>query len=161
MKNPSRTAAFAAVSAALLAITLLPGCDRGPAPVEGFVLPEGDVERGQQVFAEIGCRYCHTIANVDFPPFEAEPVMEITLGGKVLKVKSYGELLNSIVNPDHAIAVQYRAKLPPEERWDETTSPMPVFNDVLTVSELIDLTAFLHERYEMLGSAYRGYMYVP
>lgn len=147
----------------LLAVTVgafISGCDQGPEPVEGFVLPEGDVELGQQVFAEAGCRYCHNVANLELPPFEADQVLEIMLGGKVLKVKSYGELLNSIVNPNHSVETAYKVQLDPSERKD-AESPMPVFNDVLTITELIDLAAFLHSRYELLGPEYRGYMYVP
>lgn len=144
---------------AVVAIALS-GCDQGPKPVEGFVLPQGDAALGQKVFAEVGCRYCHRIANLDLPPFEAEPVLDITLGGKVLKVKNYGDLLNSIVNPNHTVELSYKLKLDQDDRKD-AESPMPVFNDVLTVTELIDLVAFLHSRYELLGPEYRGYMYVP
>lgn len=146
---------------AVAAVTIALGaCDRGPEPVEGFVLPEGDVALGQKVFEEVGCRYCHTIAGLDLPPFEAEPVLDIPLGGKELKVKNYGELLNSIVNPNHTVELSYTMKLDRDERKD-AESPMPVFNDVLTVTELIDLAAFLHSRYELIGPEYRGYMYVP
>jgi len=144
----------------LMAAVFVAGCDKGPEPVKGFVLPEGDAELGQEVFAEAGCRYCHTVANLDLPPFEAEQVLDIMLGGKVLKVKSYGELLNSIVNPNHSVSSSYKAQLQASERKG-AESPMPVFNDVLTVTELIDLTAFLHSRYVLLGPEYRGYMYVP
>ena len=145
---------------AIIIAASLGGCDKGPEPVKGFVLPEGDVARGQKVFAEVGCRYCHTIADLELPPFEADPVLDIKLGGKVLKVKNYGELLNSIVNPNHTVELSYKLKLDRDERKD-AQSPMPVFNDVLNVTELIDLTAFLHSRYELLGPEYRGYMYVP
>ena len=155
---PWRT--IAGLFAAAIIASALGGCDRGPEPVEGFVLPEGDPALGQQVFAEVGCRYCHRIADLDLPPFEAEPVLDITLGGKVLKVKNYGDLLNSIVNPNHTVELSYKLKLDKDERKD-AESPMPVFNDVLTVTELIDLVAFLHSRYKLLGPEYRGYMYVP
>jgi hypothetical protein len=114
---------------------------------------------GREVFANVGCRYCHTVTGVDVPPFHAEPVLDIALGGKVTRVQGYGELLNSVVNPDHTISAANRAQLKPAEMPDGQ-SPMPVFNDVLTVTQLIDLTAFLHSRYELLPR-YRGYSYVP
>jgi hypothetical protein len=158
LKYPLRK--LSGLFSAIIIAASLGGCDKGPEPVKGFVLPEGDVALGQKVFTEIGCRYCHTIADLALPPFEAEPVLEIMLGGKVLKVKSYGELLNSIVNPNHTVELSYKLKLDREDRKD-AESPMPVFNDVLTVTELIDLAAFLHSRYVLLGPEYRGYMYVP
>lgn len=161
MKNSSHLLRLVAgLFAAAIVTVALGGCDRGPEPIKGFVLPEGDPALGQKVFEEVGCRYCHRIADLDLPPFEAEPVLDITLGGKVLKVKNYGELLNSIVNPNHTVELSYKLKLDRDERKD-AESPMPVFNDVLTVTELIDLAAFLHSRYELLGPEYRGYMYVP
>lgn len=151
---------LAALFAAAVFAAALGGCNRGPEPVSGFVLPEGDPALGQKVFEEVGCRYCHQIAGLELPPFAAEPVLDIPLGGKVLKVKNYGDLLNSVVNPNHTVELSYKLKLEADERKD-AESPMPVFNDVLTVTELIDLVAFLHSRYELLGPEYRGYMYVP
>ena len=144
----------------LLLGAALGGCDQGPAPVKGFVLPEGDIARGQEVFASVGCRYCHTVTDVELPPFEPDPVLDIELGGKVYRVKSYGELLTSIVNPNHIVSAEYRATLEAAERKDPQ-SPMPVFNDVINVTQLIDLTAFLHSRYELLSPQYRGYYYGP
>ncbi len=158
LKYPLRT--LAGLLLAVVIAASLAGCDKGPEPIKGFILPEGDVALGQQVFTEVGCRYCHRIADLELPPFEAEPVLDIVLGGKVLKVKNYGELLNSIVNPNHTVELSYKLKLDSKDRKD-AESPMPVFNDVLTVTELIDLVAFLHSRYELLGPEYRGYMYVP
>ena len=139
---------------------VLGACGKSPPPVKGFVLPDGDIQRGQEVFASVGCRYCHTIAELDLPPFDHTPVLEIPLGGQVHRVKTYGELLTSIVNPNHTVSPTYRITLTPEERKD-AQSPMPEFNDVINVTQLIDLTAFLHSRYELLAPQYRGYMYVP
>ncbi len=154
-----RLKAWATVAA--IAVTgVLGACGTDPAPVRGFVLPEGDVQRGQEVFATVGCRDCHTIADVDMPPFDAGRVLNIELGGEVYRVKTYGELLTSIVNPNHIVSAQYRAMLDAEERKDPQ-SPMPEFNDVINVTQLIDLTAFLHTRYELLAPQYRGYYYGP
>jgi sulfur-oxidizing protein SoxX len=135
-------------------------CDSRPLPVKGFVLPQGDLERGKEVFTSTGCRYCHTVANEEFPPFEADPVLSIELGGEVYRIKNYGELLTSIVNPNHFVSAKYRATLDEAERKD-AQSPMPEFNDVLNVTQLIDLTEYLHSRYELLAPQYRGYYYGP
>lgn len=135
------------------------GCaDDAGKPVKGFVLPQGDIDAGKEVFASVGCRYCHSVTELELPPFEPGQVLNIELGGQVHKVKDYGELLTSIVNPGHTILHKYKSKLPKEAMQLE--SPMPDFNVELTVQELIDLTAFLHSRYEALQPQYRGYYYV-
>ena len=143
-----------------IAIAALGGCSKGPEPVKGFILPEGDIERGKEVFASTGCRYCHNIKDEEFGPLDGEQVLNITLGGEVHRVKNYGELLTSIVYPQHVVSARYRATLDSEERRD-AESPMPEFNDVITVTQLIDLTTYLHSRYEELSPQYRGYYYVP
>lgn len=146
--------------APLVLLFLISGCNEGPEPVTGFVLPPGDAERGKSVFVTTGCRYCHTITAEDLPEFEKTPVLDIELGGKVYKVKSYGELLTSIVNPNHRVSEDYRLQ-PDPTRSEDATSPMPEFNDVLTVAELIDLAEYLHSRYEQYSPQYRGYYYGP
>lgn len=160
MKNWAITWQANAWFAILILTTILSACEKSPPPVKGFVLPEGDIQRGQEVFTSVGCRNCHTIAGLDLPPLEQAPLFDIDLGGQVHRVKTYGELLNSIVNPNHTVSPRYRITLDPDERKD-AQSPMPVFNDVISVTQLIDLTAFLHSRYEFLAPQYRGYMYVP
>ncbi len=154
-----RLKAWAAI-VVMAATGSLGGCGTDHTPVRGFVLPQGDIERGQEVFATAGCRYCHSIRDVDLPPFEGNAVLDIELGGKVYRVKTYGELLTSIVNPNHVVSAQYRAMLDAKERINPQ-SPMPVFNDLINVTQLIDLTAFLHARYELLTPQYRGYYYGP
>lgn len=139
---------------------MLSACDKGPEPVKGFILPEGDVERGKQVFVATGCLTCHTIKDEELPEPSIPRVLDIKLGGGVYRVKNYGELLTSIINPTHVVSAKYRATLDRDDRKD-AKSPMPEFNDVINVTQLIDLTAFLHSRYELLQPQYRGYMYVP
>lgn len=156
----SKTPKALLITAAFLIVAgMLSACDENPRSVKGFVLPQGDIERGQAVFASVGCRECHVVANLDLPALEQPPLLNIALGGKVAKVKSYGDLLTSIVNPNHEIASDYFWSLDSEERKNAQTA-MPDFNHALTVTQLIDLTAFLHSRYELLGSEYRGYRYV-
>ena len=143
--------------AILLLAAVVTGCSDEPAPVEGFVLPKGDVVAGQEVFNSVGCRFCHSIADLDLPPFHSPQVLNIQLGGEVYKVQSYGELLTSIVNPEHKKLTKHLKQLPEEAK--QLDSPMPEFNDVMSVRQLIDLTEFLHSRYEKL-QRYQGYSYV-
>ena len=140
---------------AVFFVTILSACDVGTKPVKGFVLPEGDIEHGKELFASVGCRSCHTIKGEEFPPFEPNDDLNIELGGKVYRVKNYGELLTSIVNPKHTVSEKYRVTLDDAEQKD-AQSPMPTFNEALTVTQLIDLTAYLHSRYELLPR-YEGY----
>ena len=136
---------------------LISACAEKVEPVKNFVLPAGDVVAGQQVFESVGCRFCHSIADLEMPAFHSEQVLDIQLGGQVYKVQSYGELLTSVVNPEHKKLAKHLKQLPTEGK--ELDSPMPDFNDVMTVRQLIDLTAFLHSRYEKMAR-YQGYSYV-
>ena len=142
-------------------VALVSGCadDKDEALVaSGFVLPQGNTDRGLAVFLEKGCRSCHEIAGLELPPHDGETALEIKLGGKRARIKNYGELLTSVVNPNHVLSSEYRAQLKKAGVISDD-SPMPSFNDQLSVTELIDLVQFLHSRYEELVSEYRGYRY--
>lgn len=138
----------------------LGGCtqDEEALQVDGFVLPEGSIDRGQQVFLDQGCRQCHEVAGLDLPAYDGVSSLEIELGGKRAKIKSYGDLLTSVVNPKHVISDEYLRLLNKEEKERGSTA-MPDFNQRLTVAQLIDLVQFLHSRYEKLVPDYRGYRY--
>ena len=141
----------------LSALILITACDPKQQPVRGFVLPEGDVSLGQQVFIDHGCYQCHLLPNIDLPERMANPPITLEIGGQVYQVKNYGELLDAVVNPSHIISTKYKMALDKEQR-KLAQSPMPDFNDELTVAELIDLVAFLHAQYILTEPAfYRGY----
>lgn len=135
------------------ALFILSACSGENAPVKGFVLPEGDVAQGQQVFLDFNCHGCHTIPDLDLPEPEFEPPFILEIGGKVYRVKNYGELLTSVVNPDHIISRKYIAMLEQADR-DVILSPMPYYGEEMTVAELIDLIAFLHAQYIKLQPDY-------
>ncbi len=134
----------------LLAGILLTACTEQRTSGKGLVLPEGNIEDGKATFVDLGCVYCHSVPNVDLdmPEEEFEPLL--LLGGKVQKVKTYGELVTSIVNPQHVISPAYLEKLKAREANIEVNSIMPTFNDDMTVSQLIDLITFLDASYEKL-----------
>jgi hypothetical protein len=135
------------------ALFVLSACSGENAPVKGFVLPEGDVAQGQQVFLDFNCHGCHTIPEVDLPESEFEPPFILEIGGKVYRVKNYGELLTSVVNPDHIISRKYIALLEQADRA-VVVSPMPYYGEEMTVAELIDLVEFLHAQYSKLQPDY-------
>lgn len=135
----------------------LAGCGDESGPVKGFVLPQGDLQAGLQVFIDYNCYGCHTIAGHEFPEREFEPPFVIDLGGKVYRVRNYGELLTSVANPDHIISQKY-VNLQQQAGRDVDHTPMPDFTDKMTVAELIDLVEFLHAQYsKMEPKYYRGY----
>lgn len=141
------------VTVVLLAL-LLSACQR-ERPVRGFVLPEGNADHGLQVFIKYRCYNCHAIPDVELPKRAKEPAFVVTLGGEVQRVKDYGELLTAIVYPNHVISAEYRRALLKAQKNPDLT-PMPYYGDRMTVSELIDLTEFLHRQYRRLLPTYHG-----
>ncbi len=143
----------------IITVALLVGCEPEPRSGYGMVLPAGDVAAGRDVFLRFGCHECHSVAGVELPAWTPEQPMDVELGGRIIKVKTYGELITSVTNPQHSLAPQARPVLTTEER-ELGESPMPYFNDRMTVEQLIDLVAFLESHYEKLRPDYTGYEYV-
>ena len=121
------------------------GCSSGPKSSKGFSLPDGDAERGKAEFVAHRCFDCHSVAGVELPDRPASDQVVVALGGKVSQIKTYGELVTSIINPSHRFAKGYT----PGEVAVEGESKMTNYNDVMTVSQLIDLVAFLQAHYEI------------
>ena len=145
---------------AALLLLLLSACSDDSKPVKGFVLPDGDIARGKQVFIDYNCHACHTIPGIEFPPVDFDVPFVLEIGGEVYRVKNYGELMTAIVNPDHIISGEYRALMESADR-EPVLSPMPDYGEEMTVAELIDLVAFLHAQYTKLQpDYYRGYRYI-
>jgi hypothetical protein len=92
------------------------------------------------------------------PAYTGERDYEIRLGGEVLRVQDYGDLLTSVVIPDHRLSQARQVKR--DAGGEVERSPMPNVTGDLTVAELIDLVSYLHSRYSESQSAYRGYSYV-
>jgi hypothetical protein len=134
----------------------LHGCFSDPESARGFRLPDGDSERGLQAFEDLQCYACHSMPGHEFPTEGASPVI-VTLGGGVTRVKTYGELVTSIINPSHKLAPGYR----PEEvtRDGESLMVSAALNDVVTVRQLVDLVTFLQPLYEVTPPAYNPYGY--
>ena len=134
------------------------GCDTSTMSSPEFNLPQGNAENGQEVFVSMGCTSCHTIRGLDLPASQVEGPVMIVLGGPVSKVKSYGELVSSIINPSHRLARGFKV----DEVSQEGQSLMTIYNDVVTVTELIDLVEFLQSEYDVVprpGYRYTIYSY--
>jgi sulfur-oxidizing protein SoxX len=133
-----------------ICIGALTACITDPKSSKGFRLPDGNAQAGQAVFIELQCNACHQISGLDLPaPVQSGPV-KITLGGTVRTVRTYGELVSSVVNPSHKLIDSY----PEDQVSREGKSLMTVYNDRMTVQQLIDLVAFLQSRYDVIVPDY-------
>jgi hypothetical protein len=128
--------------AIFLPIAVLAGC---AGKDEGFTLPAGDAERGREVFVAFRCFECHDVHNVELPARAESGKAIFKLGGEVTRVKTYGDLVTGIINPSHRLAEGYV----PSEPAEEAKSPMKIYNDVMTVAQLIDVVTFLQQHYEL------------
>lgn len=143
---------------ALCALFCLSACDRDDRRPGDLYLPEGDAARGELYFVSLDCVSCHRVIGADLlEPAEASPA-RVLLGSRTSQKMSYGQLVTSIVNPSHRLSPRYRK----DEISEEGASLMPVYNDVLTVTQLTDLVAFLQVHYEKAerpGYKYPVYTY--
>jgi len=152
---------YAGILFAVFMLCLLAACETDSRKTgKRLYLPEGDIEAGKTAFIELGCYACHTVAGEDLPVEKLDsPLISLELGGKIRQVKTYGELITSIINPDHIMSPEYAKTLDEHAKAGRIESPMPSFNDRMTVSQLIDLVWFLDSRYEKLAPVYTGYRY--
>ena len=134
---------------ALALVTMLTTACVNSRSSAGFRLPDGDIERGKTAFLELKCYSCHTVSGIDIGARGKEYayLRSVVLGGETRRVRTYGELVTSIINPSHSLAPGYPKELI-TTKGDE--SAMANFNDRLTVRQLIDLVAFLQSHYQLV-----------
>lgn len=140
----------------IAAMIVFTGCPTSEKSSIGFRLPEGDIERGKTAFIGLGCIQCHLVDGEDAMPEPVKPrEVYVVLGGEVKHIKTYGQLVTSIINPSHVIDRQYRDKYVD----GDGKSIMPDFSEVMTVRQMIDLVEFLQAQYEVVipEFAYDGY----
>lgn len=130
--------------ALLPCVAALAGC--GPASPFGFSLPNGNTAAGQQAFVDLRCNSCHEVVGV--PVEHLEGIAHVTLGGKTTRVKTYAELVTSIINPSHKIAPPHRETGATPE--GESIMSYAYLNEIMTVQQLVDLVAFLQPTYEVV-----------
>ena len=122
-----------------------------------FPVPSGDIARGQVAFQELGCVQCHSVRGVTLPMPGATPPARVELGGELDHAKTYGDLVTSIINPEHVISERYLAQFPRPARSNVDSSPM-YLNPSMKVTQLIDIVTFLNSRYTLLPG-YTEYYY--
>jgi hypothetical protein len=123
-------------------LTLIVGCGEG----RGFALPSGELEAGKTAFTKFGCNNCHSAGDIEFKGLDQN--LKVPLGGSVGIVKTYGELVTSIINPAHKI-----------DKNNQLVDgfKMKTYNEVMTVQELVDLVTFLQSEYEIETPSYYPY----
>jgi mono/diheme cytochrome c family protein len=102
-----------------------------------FALPGGDPAKGRQVFADLECYTCHAVQGENFPAAggDAKNVgPELTgMGGQ-----HPGEYFAESILTPNAVLLDGPGYLGPDGK-----SIMPSFADSLSVTQLVDLVAFL------------------
>lgn len=147
-----------ALLVALCALPCITACNPASRTQAGIVLPEGDAAKGEMHFVSLGCPSCHAVVGTELPEPAAEGPIRVLLGSRTGRALSYDQLVTSIVNPSHRLAARYRD----EDVSVEGQSLMTVYNDVMTVTQLTDIVAFLQAHYEKAerpGYKYPVYTY--
>jgi hypothetical protein len=140
----------------VILISVLAACTYGPDSPKGFSLPEGDAAKGEQVFMQYQCLACHALKGYEDPSLIKEFDTPVPLGGTSSVVKTYAQLVTSVINPSHKLAP--RSYLIEEKvKNSDGSSKMRLFNEVMTVQELIDLVAFLQPKYDVKPITYTHY----
>jgi mono/diheme cytochrome c family protein len=129
-----------------IVIISLTGCgDIGPDSPEGFSLPKGDIAKGKQAFIKHQCVSCHSIDGVSDVTVKREFEDPIILGGESQRITTYAELVTSVINPSHKISEDLQQSVI-DENGD---SKMRNYNDVMTVTELVDIVAYLQPKFKI------------
>lgn len=109
----------------------------GVPPGWTFKIPEGDPDAGRKVFLKMECYTCHRIAGEKVPtvkPDERQPGPDLT-GMGVHHPREY--FAETIINPNRIVV------LGEGYTGHDGLSIMPDYNDILTLRQWIDLTAYL------------------
>jgi len=102
-----------------------------------FTLPQGNPQRGREVFISMECYTCHTVQGERFPgaPAEVGGVGPDLTGMGAMHPPEY--FAESIINPNAVLTEG------PGHVGEDGRSKMPSYNEILTIEQLIDLVAYL------------------
>ena len=102
-----------------------------------FSWPEGNAQKGREVFAKLECYQCHAMPGAGFPEVKPDPARQgpslAGMGG--MHPPEY--FAESILNPNAVIITG------PGFTGPDGLSIMPDYRDSLTLAETIDLVAYL------------------
>ncbi|MBI4481410.1 MAG: c-type cytochrome [Acidobacteria bacterium] len=102
---------------------------------EAFKLPPGDAIMGKRDFVQLKCYQCHTIEGVQFPAADVGGIGPDLTGIGAIQSASY--LAESILDPS-AVVVAGQGFAGEDGR-----SKMPEYHDVMTLRQMLDVTAYL------------------
>jgi sulfur-oxidizing protein SoxX len=139
----------------LIVVLTLSACEADRMSERGFSLPAGNALAGKDAFVYMHCHECHSVTDEEFPALARSEPPFVELGGTVTRVKTYGELVTSIINPSHKLAQGY----PLDVITVDGETKMPVYNGYMTVQELIDIVAFLQPHYNVFVPRYEYRIY--
>ena len=108
-----------------------------------LTLAKGSYNAGKNAFIKLQCNACHTVTGVNLPAAEEMFEVAVELGSKK-QSKTSAELLTAIANPSHSLAKGF----PVETISSHGSTRMPDYNDIMTVSELINIVTFLKRHYK-------------
>ena len=131
-------------------------CSPKPDSSAEFSLPKGAADRGEAAFLDLRCHACHNVEGIEFESLDIGESL-VTLGGEVARVKTYGELVTSIVNPSHKLAPGY--PLEDISAAGESLMSFAYLNEVMTVQQLIDIIAYLQTTYDIQSPEQDPYEY--
>jgi hypothetical protein len=137
---------------------LLASCEFGPNSGRGFSLPEGNVDKGRAAFVELECNSCHSVGDIERVGGREGPDIDIELGGRVTTVKTYGNLVTSVINPSHKIS---RRHINRDIAAGEDELKMVVYNEIMTVQQLVDLVTYLESNYKVVPASRTEYARYP
>ena len=133
---------------------LLASCDMGPNSGRGFSLPEGNVDNGRATFVELECNACHSVGDIEHVAGREGPDINIELGGQVTTVKTCGDLVTSVINPSHKTSRRYVNQ---NIGAGGGELKMVVYNEIMTVQQLVDLVTYLESNYEIVPATRTEY----
>lgn len=128
---------------ALTGMLVLAGCEQNPSE---FALPEGDIEAGKIAFQELGCHRCHSVAGEIEQMASEQADVQFRIGGTSTRLRSYADLVTSIINPNHRVSRFIGSEGLVDEEGD---SRMPSHNEMMSVQQLVDITTFLQTTYDL------------
>ena len=150
-----RAHSILALFLAALSLTLSACEPESAMAARGFKLPDGDPVAGREAFLYMQCHQCHSLKGEELPviPDQSPPYVE--LGGAVTQVRTYGQLVTSIINPSHKLAIGYAKEVVTEDGM----SKMYNYNQFMTVKELTDIVMYLQPYYKVVVPEFRYPVY--
>ena len=127
-----------------LSLLIVSGLLAEPDAPKRTIIPEGSTTAGKTLFVEKGCYQCHVADGIKAPASDLDKNLTIDLGGNDHAGWTRDQFARSIMAPNHTVSEEYRkVMMTLGANFEAENSPMPGFNDMLTLSDLIHLTTFL------------------